>query len=460
MSIFDSVHRYVIRPLWDRHQGLHYSRYYDEVSSLQAIPEQMRTKQMLALRRLVAHAYRHIPHYKDIFDRNSIRPQDIQDFKDFERIPILTKDELRSDHPSFVNPNVDQSQLIRSGTGGTTDSPIPILYDRKRNDIKTAEMVYFRKWFQWYPESKVAYLWGAPMDIPNMQSLKQKLKALFILRNMFLFASILNAEIMDDYLGLLHRFKPQIIQAYTNPIYILSNYILESGRRVDKPKAVIVTAEPCYPSQRAVIERAFNCPVYAFYGAREAGYIGVECATHRHYHINTHGVYLEIIKDGKPAAPGEIGDVVITDLQNDVMPLIRYRIGDMASMSPDEECACGSRLPMLDFMAGRETDVFVLPHGDLVPGVSLCDRVIQDCSGIAQMQFVQEQPDTLQVKIVRGKNFTESDEIKLDQVLEEYFHHTLHIEKIFVDDIPKERSGKTRFCISTVPALPGLNNQR
>ena len=87
----------------------------------------------------------------------------------------------------------------------------------------------------------------------------------------------------------------------------------------------------------------------------------------------------------------------------------------------------------------------------MIPGVSLCDRVIEDCKGIQQLQFVQNKIEELEVKIVKGNEYTEQDMRKLDEKLEAYFKGNFKIKKHFVNDIPREKSGKTRFCISNVP---------
>jgi len=350
----------------------------------------------------------------------------------------------------LIDAKVDKDKLIKSGTGGTTDSPIPIYYDQVRNRIKTAEMVYFREWFQWYPESKVAYLWGAPMDMPTINSWRFRIRSRLLERSLFLFASMLNDEVMNQYVQQLNNFKPEIIQAYSNPMYILAKFILRNKISIVQPKTIIVTAELCSPAQRKVIEEAFNCSVLSFYGAREAGYIAVQCERGKNFHINSHGVFLEILRNDKPVKPGEIGDVVLTDLHNYAMPLIRYKIGDIASLD-DKRCSCGSELPVLNFMAGRETDVFVTHDGDMIPGVSLCDRVVTDCSGFAQLQFIQLRPEELHVKMVKGNKYTEQDMRNLDDILYEYFQGKIKIIKSYVDDIPKDKSGKTRFCLSHVP---------
>ena len=105
---------------------------------------------------------------------------------------------------------------------------------------------------------------------------------------------------------------------------------------------------------------------------------------------------------------------------------------------------------MMKFFAGRETDVFITPQGDFVPGVSLCDRVIEECRGIQQLQFVQNKADELIVKIVKGSDYSSRDMMQLDARLDSYFQGKLTIVKEFVDNIPKEKSGKTRFCISSI----------
>lgn len=451
MNYYSKIHKHIVLPLWNRFQRQHYYKYYNRVASFYSLGmDQIRELQMIEIKKIIHHAYHNVPYYKNLFDENSIVPAEIRTLSDFTRVPVLHKAELRRAPDMFVDSNLDKRNLIKSGTGGTTDSPIPIYYDQKRSDIKTAEMVYFRKWFGWQLESKVAYIWGAPMDIPNIDSWKFKIMNRLIYRTLYLFASLINDDILYDYVERINNFKPDIIQAYSNPAYLFSSFIVRNRLNVHSPRSVVVTAEPCTSYQRDVIQEAFGCPVYSFYGARESGYIATECTHFRNYHVNCHGLLVEILKNDKPTKPGEIGDVVITDLTNFTMPLIRYKIGDMASIS-EHPCECGCALPVMNFMAGRETDVFILPDGSMVPGVSLCDRVVEDCEGLGQLQFIQERPERLTVKIVKGKSFKKADLIKLDHILEEYFKSGVTVEKIFVDNIPKEKSGKTRFCISRVP---------
>jgi phenylacetate-CoA ligase len=437
-------------PLWETYHGRYY---YDELEQIRSFHnkslEEIRDRQFKLIKNIISHAYKHVPYYSTKWRELGIHPDDINDWNDFQNLPILTKTDIRNNSDKFISDTSDKNKLIKSGTGGTTDSPIVLYYDNHRAKVKEAEMHYFREMFHWYHGDKVAYLWGAPQDIPNIESFKYKLINRLTYNRLYLFSSLLNEETMTAFLNRINHFKPDIFQGYTNPMYILAKYILKNKKKVCSVKSIVLTAEPCSPHQRHTIEEAFDCEVFTFYGCREGGYVGYECSQHSGYHINCSSLYMEFIKDNRPAEPGQLGNIVFTDLLNFDMPFIRYEIGDVG-ISDNTSCPCGSPLPLMKFFAGRETDIFVAPDGSLVPGVSFCDRIIEECDGIQQLQFIQNTTDTINVKIVKGPMFSDNDMKLLDEKLFSYFHGKMNIEKEYVNDIPKEKSGKTRFCISNV----------
>jgi len=444
------IRRHISIPLYRAWNGGGYRPQLDFIRSFHdKTLNEIREYQLYEIKRLVNYAYHNVPYYFEEWNRAGIKPEDIRSLEDFSRIPLLTKEKIRKNADQLLRRDVDKNSLIKSGTGGTTDSPIIIYFDKNRARYKEAEMHYFREWFSWNAGDKVAYLWGAPQDIPNLDSVKYNIVNRLTYNKLHIFSSLMNKERMTDFVDRINRFKPDILQAYSNPAHIFAKFILEHGLRIHSPKAVVLTAEPCHNVQRRMIEEAFGCKVFSFYGCREGGYVGAECDQHSGYHINCSGIYMEVLKGGEKAKDGEMGNIVFTDLYNYEMPFIRYQIGDMGVMR-GTACKCGSSLPMMELLAGRETDVFVTPEGSYVPGVSLCDRIIEDCEGIEQLQFIQNDIDLLQVKIVKGPGFSDRDIAQLDNRLDNYFHGKLRIEKIFVDNIPKEKSGKTRFCISNI----------
>jgi phenylacetate-CoA ligase len=139
----------------------------------------------------------------------------------------------------------------------------------------------------------------------------------------------------------------------------------------------------------------------------------------------------------------------VKESANEGMPLIRYRINDCAV--PDEKpCDCGRGYPLIRQFTGRTGDVFVLANGDRVPGVSLTNRVLQVCPGLKKVQVIQETIECFRVRYVPGPGFATTDLDLLGKNLGRFFPQPLSITFEKVGDIERERSGKTRFCISRV----------
>ena len=145
--------------------------------------------------------------------------------------------------------------------------------------------------------------------------------------------------------------------------------------------------------------------------------------------------------------PGEEGKVVITDLLNYGMPFLRYSIEDTARPVA-KICPCGRGLPLIEEVTGRVTDFIMTPDGRLVSGVALVTYLITNIPGVAQVQLVQENRDSLLVKMVKNQNYDEKSQIVLEQRIKEFLGKEVRVEYQIVDHIPKEPSGKYRFSLS------------
>jgi phenylacetate-CoA ligase len=185
------------------------------------------------------------------------------------------------------------------------------------------------------------------------------------------------------------------------------------------------------------------------YGCEEVSLIACECDQHRGLHVSADSVLVEVIHDGKPAAPGTPGSIVVTDLSNFAMPLIRYLIGDVGIVA-DRTCPCGRGSMMLETIEGREADYVVTADGRLISGISLTENFAVLVPGIAQIQIVQEQLRRFVFRIVRGGDWDAVSERKLAALVAERFGSNSRYDIEFVDVIPQEPSGKYRFCISRV----------
>jgi phenylacetate-CoA ligase len=264
---------------------------------------------------------------------------------------------------------------------------------------------------------------------------------------------------MAGYLRELHRCGPVVLQAYARSARAFADYVAARGLKAPQFTGIISTAEVLSPEDRQVIESVFACRAYDRYGCREVGLIASQCSEVRHLHINAESVFVEFVRDGRPVAPGEPGEILITDLWNYAMPLVRYRIQDAGSPVLGN-CPCGRGLPLMEMVTGRVTDFIVRPDGSLASGIALCTYLITEIPGLAQMQIVQPSLAQLVFRIVPGATYSSADLEALRARAERYLGSDFAFTFDLVGAIPREPSGKYRFTVSHVsPGWVGATSE-
>ena len=164
------------------------------------------------------------------------------------------------------------------------------------------------------------------------------------------------------------------------------------------------------------------------------------------------GYIVEILRDGRPAAPGETGEVVITDLNNYCMPFIRYRIGDLAeAVDNSQPCSCGRGLPRIGNIDGRVQSIIQGVDGRYLPGTFFAHYLKEFDFAFKLYQVVQEEHDAMTFKVVKGSRY--SDDV-LDEVLATFRHYLgddMRIDVEFVEDMEMIRTGKRLASVSRLP---------
>jgi phenylacetate-CoA ligase len=231
---------------------------------------------------------------------------------------------------------------------------------------------------------------------------------------------------------------------------MFARFLRASGLTAYRPHSLVTSAEILEEEDRELLEETFGCPVYNRYGCREVSVVASECSAHGGLHVMAEGLYLEIETPHGPAAPGEMGAVLVTDLLNGAMPLIRYRIGDMAAWA-DGPCPCGRGLPRLERVAGRVTDFLVGADGRLVSGVYLATYVVAQRPSLGQVQIRQHKAGALTYRIRPGRDFDPiADGEYLQETSRRHLGEGAVCEWDVVDELPAEPSGKFLFSRSTV----------
>jgi len=444
------VYARVIYPIFDPRS---YGRFSDRLQRYQRIEgsslEANRELQWQALTRLLAHAYDSSPFYRQRFDQAGVRPSDIASSADLRKIPPLTRDDLRNHLAEIQSRRYRPEELMRSATGGTTDTPVPLLRDPECVREKVAVQWQFNSWAGLFPGDKVFYLWGARFDLPQNPSWRYRLYDRHLMRRVWAPTSDLSEEVLESYRQTLNQLRPRIIYAYPRALALFCEFLRACGRPYVRPKAAICTAELLFPEQRQVIEAVLGCPVFDHYGTRDFGLPAAECEEHRGLHVNPLVVYFEYLPV-KDAEVEGLREILVTDLLNYGMPMIRYQVNDCAVVD-SEACPCGRGFPLIKGLVGRTSDLFRLADGAVVMGGSLLSRAIgQACRTLRKIQIIQETFTEFRLRFVPGEDFAEEDLKLLEKRLDEYFGVQLQWKFEKVEDIERERSGKTRLCISRV----------
>ncbi len=444
MGLSEVFAKYVTYPAWDLKDGSDRLREFGRLSRSQWLPlAELQRLQLTRLQAAVSHAYRHCAFYRE---RWGAEPR-IQSLEDIRSIPILSKADVRTRQDSILTDAIPHDQLIEARTGGSTGKALVLFFDERCQEHRNAAAMRSDYWAGWRPGMWTAALWGTP---PVPQSLKGKLRNQLLDRLFFLDTVHLNETTMRAFIEEMNRRGARALFGHAHSLYLLAHFALDQRLVVNPVKAIISTSMMLLDNERAVIEQAFGCKVGNRYGCEEVGLIASECEQHNGLHINAEHTFVELLRpDGRPAAPGEEGDIVVTDLVNRGMPLIRYRIEDVG-IGSDRACPCGRQLPLMEKVVGRVADFLIRRDGSLVQGVSLVEKTLTAVDGVEQLQIVQESLDTIALNLVAGPGFSDESRARLVAAMHEQFGSdvTLRIEDL--SRIPQELNGKYRFAICKV----------
>jgi phenylacetate-CoA ligase len=449
--------RHLLTPLvlW-RRGDLRQRRYERQFARTQFLPlGALHELQWRRLRALLAHAHARCPFYRERFDALGARPQDIRGPDDLRKLPPLEKRDLQEHAARMVAEGWPQHDLIRNQTGGSTGQPVTFFLSRDRKCSRAAATLRHNAWAGWQVGDRAAVLWGAPLDRPP-DSLRWRLRAALLREPRWLDTGALTEESMLGFLAELRRFRPTVLQAYARAAVLFARYLEARGITPPRPRSIVTSAEVLEAEDRALLERVFGCEVYNRYGCREVSVIASECSAHSGLHVMAEGLYLEIETPAGPARPGEMGAVLVTDLLNHAMPLIRYRIGDMAAWAAGT-CPCGRALPRLERVAGRVTDFLVGADGRLVSGVFLATYVVAQRPSLGQVQIVQDRAGAVTYRLRPGPGYDPIiDGEYLKAATRQHLGAGAEVAVEEVEELPAAPSGKFLFSRSTVtPAFLG-----
>lgn len=407
--------------------------------------------QLIKFKSIFEYAYNSSPFYSSKYKESNIHPSEIKTLHDIYKVPFITKTEIRENIDQILLPTLDSKLKIPVNTGGTTGVPMKLYWDKRKANLMNA--LYFRtiEMNGCGIGSKTAWIWGLKkedeyMDFRNQNQFKRWLK-----NTTWLNGFDMTPNSMSEFSIFSFKYKPELIIGYVSSLFEFAKFIIDNNIKIYPPKTIWITAEPSTREQRELIERAFKAPTFSQYGCSEILHLATECYKHEGMHIHADSRLIEITdENGYPIPDGESGYLVLTDLENYVTPLIRYKNDDMGSKKK-EPCSCGITFPMLEKVDGRVYNVFKLKSGKQIYGHMFSRIFFNYVEEIQQFQIHQTSIEHINVYIVPGKI---KDRTALQtKLLDAMCYHTkfeINYQFHWVKNIQKEKSGKLLYTKSDV----------
>ncbi len=413
-------------------------------------PEDMLELQAQKLRALIEHAYQNVPYYRQVFDKLHLKPDDIRVPDDLQKLPLLGKQEIRQNPDAFFARNVDRRKLNAMATSGTTGSPITVYVTSHDAASERALNLRMRHWGGWHPNDKRATLSGysvVPQGPQNLPLWRYDLPE----RRLFLSPYHMTNENMGAYIEALRKFQPQVIESYPSYLSFLALH-LERADESLRVQAVFTSSETLFPHQREIIEERFRTRIFDWYGLTERAASAAQCELGDGYHVNAEKTIVEIVcDDGCNAQPGEVGEIVGTNLEEYGMPLIRYRSGDVSALRA-EPCPCGRGMPLIEQIQTRVDDIITTTDGRLINPAPLAG--LFRTTSIERGRIIQEEPNRFTVQIVTRDGFTPADASPIVDGIHRVVGSDASVAVEVVDAIPCMANGKYPFVVSKLRNKP------
>lgn len=399
--------------------------------------------------KILNHCRINVPYYTQIMaqiDNQTLLEQNPKVY--IQKLPVLTKDLIRQNFEQIKSTDLKQRQYYFNQSGGSTGEPLKLIQDREYSEYSSAikslytYLVSGRKIGE--PE---AVLWGSERDLQSKKNLKIKLFNLLI-NTTYMNAFLMTHTTMADFIHKLNSKPPKLIIAYAQAMYELAQFAEKQQIATAPQKAIITSAQTLYPWMREKIESVFQCRVFNRYGSREVGDIACELPGYEGLWLAPWGSYIEIVDDdNNPLPTGVEGNILVTNLNNYAMPLVRYKIGDRGTLAVNEPSK-----QILKQVSGRITDTFKREDGTLIDG-EYFTHLLYSKDWTYKFQVIQKSFLKIVIKIITVNLNYKPKQEELDEIVDQcklVMGKECQIIFEFVNQINPSASGKYLYTISEI----------
>jgi len=385
------------------------------------------------LENLIAHACNNNSFYKHYEIKNNLEIRG-----KFQGFPIIEKEQVRQ-----IPLTSKTNKIYNHITSGSSGNPLTVMTNCFSESHRRANYIRFLSWHGLKTYQKNVLIWGQIKGESRKKSIIKKIKKTIFPTTYNVNVFELNEKFKNIYTN-IKKYKPVYIRGYKSGILHFCKLIDESGLTGSQLglKKAITTSEILFPEEREYIERILDLDVIDEYGAAEVGLIAVECK-YKRKHILTDQIYF---------FTNDKNEIFITDLNNYLMPLINYNLGDKIVMDEKQNCSCGLNMPIIKYIEGRQGDQIIKPNGEEVSQYVIYYASKElDMKGmhnsIKQYKVIQKDKFSYHFYFIKGKQFHENALKYIENRMKEEIDPGIQIKFEQVENIPKDKSGKIRFFV-------------
>ena len=351
---------------------------------------------------------------------------------DIEKNPVMDKADVK-EWTQKVEPEDIHEWAY---TGGSYGEPLRVPYSKERSLIRTATFKYFNE--------AAGYELGDPFYL-----IRAKNKSAFVkfLRNEHIFIpKNISENRIRNFVQELKRKKIKILMGYPTVMYEMALYLqrFPEEKKGLQIRSLISVSEPLEDYKRTIVRDSFGCTFIDRYSNEEVGLIAQEKEFAGPYYTNKFGVYVEVIdpETCQPVREGEQGLVVVTDIYNDLIPIVRYNTGDLATVHSYKN----GRLQAIENITGRVSEQILSVSGDPVSPLILGPYIYKPLAKegpVFQYQFAQTGPKSYELRIkCREEEMSHIVIKEITEGLKSVLGRESEIETIFCEEITALSSGK------------------
>lgn len=409
------------------------------------------------LKELFVYCYKNVDYYHKLFKKYGVNIDKKYMFDEVKKLPILTKKDIINNYDNLISSDYSSRRYTTGATGGSTGEPLKFLFDLKTQSAGWASAFRGFEYVDYNLGDKI-YTFSGYSLVKNRKLFSKQFVWERLIMNNYKFSSIdVDEEKFFYFYNKLVKLNPRIIRGYPSSIYVLAKFIKSHNLKVPKLKCIFSTGEVLLNEYKNFIEDTFDTKVYNGYGAGDGGFNSFECKHQKGLHITEENAYIEIVKNGKICEDNQIGDVIVTSLNNYVFPFIRYKVGDLSYIK-SELCDCGRKTKLFGEVIGRNGKILYSKEGKYISPTSLPILLYRDndyhnqdniniYNKIEQFQIYQDKIGDLIIKIQlkENKDFEEFEYVK-DNFSKLFVDSIIRLEFVdFIEDMP---SGKKDYIIS------------